>query len=1061
MKSRGRRWIVTLVAASALVVASAPSVGWADPIEDEGDTTGHRSTGTVVVAKQNASGMVKGVGTSTITVRNGTTIQQLKAQIAAKDKSEQRYIVANKDHQEKWSGAVVGGDQLQVTAENGADRFTYQLAIYDPHAKTRDGAYWNEDLYNKIDETVNASTPTFKDNYCNITDPKYAGLVRLVTETFYVGNQANNPANKTSPLVADSQDVWYYTDAINAAIKDCHESGGGIVVIPATGSRNANGAYYSGAITLLSNVNLHIETDAVVKFMRNKTNEYYPAVLTSYEGTDFYNFSPLIYALNQTNIAITGGGTLDGQEDMWNWRPWKKGYWGEPSVENKSLDAPYGENGILNQMNFEDVPITKRIFTDDGHMPSTIPVVDGDTVKYVPPPADAVAMKSTFRPHFIETNHSRNVLIEGVKIRNTPFWIVHPLNSENVLIRDLDIYSDKTKDFEATGWNNDDGTNPESCKNVVLERNRVTVSDDGAAIKAGRNVNGRLHRAPSENLIIRDSVYNNDNIGTYSAAISTGSEMSGGIRNVFIERNEFGGPGLALILKIKTNSYRGGAVENIYLRHSLLKMARSAMIQLDSNYSETVSFAKADIFNPTVRNIYVDDVNTAPTMTPGKTTFQFSSAASRSPVENVYYRNSVFYTTSTLQAAFSSNKNIKNLVVENVTYINPSTGVETVYDTTPLRLLDETAGVTGGEAVRLTAASIDNPDVINSVPARSFNIKGKIDLAAYPGFVEGGTVRIFVDRSSSAIPATLSPDGSFTSDTITVDDDQYWYRDRHYIAVNFFNGLNINTVVYQVAVDDCSSSPGDGRTPVRLTVQPVGDQFVAGKRTQVTATLTNEGSSGVALEDVRLNLATPHGWTVVPDAAQPFGRVAPGQTVRATWDVTPAVGQGSLSAKARYVDAAVGKAVSTCSPSIDAQVPSDLVRVVKPDKLNSPRAASVGAQYYVDRDVTITMLPDTLAGGVVIPGANDDKRLTGPADYLEFTLKRDATVYVAFDDRGKDTWWPAWLADQGFQRTDLTIDTTDAHFTVFAKRFAAGEVTLGPTAATSNSSSSYFTIVAE
>ncbi|MFU8852062.1 fibronectin type III domain-containing protein [Micromonospora sp. SL1-18] len=137
----------------------------------------------------------------------------------------------------------------------------------------------------------------------------------------------------------------------------------------------------------------------------------------------------------------------------------------------------------------------------------------------------------------------------------------------------------------------------------------------------------------------------------------------------------------------------------------------------------------------------------------------------------------------------------------------------------------------------------------------------------------------------------------------------------------------------------------------------------------------------------------------------------------------------------------------------------DLVRVVKPDKLNSPRAAGVGAQYFVDRDFTITTLPDALAGQLLIPGANDDKRLTGPADYLEFTLKRDATVYVAFDDRGKDTWWPGWLADQGFQRTDLTIDTTDAHFTVFAKRFAAGDVTLGPTAATSASSSSYFTIV--
>lgn len=795
------RWMVALLAVTALVVTSTPGTGWANPSESEGYATTHSSTGTVVLAKPDASGWIKVVGTSTITVGNGTTVQQLKAQIVAKDKSRQSYVVADKDGTEKWSGAVVDGDQLQVTAENGRDRFTYRLAIQDPGAKEKDGVYWNRDRYDQIDRTVNADTPVFKDKYCDIIDPKYAGLVRRATETFYVGNQAGNPADKASPLVASSQEVWYYTDAIEAAIRDCHDSGGGIVVIPAGGSRNPNGAYYSGAITLLSNVNLHIENGAVVKFMRNKTNEYYPVVLTSYEGTDFYNFSPLIYALNQTNIAITGGGTLDGQEDMWNWRPWKKGYWGEPSVENKSLDAPYGENGILNQMNFQDVPITKRIFTDDGHLPASIPVIDGDSVKHVPPPSDAVAMKSTFRPQFIETNHSRNVLIEDVKIRNTPFWIVHPLNSENVLVRNLDIYSDKTKDFEATGWNNDDGVDPESSRNVVLEGNRVTTSDDGAAIKAGRNVNGRLHRGPSENIIVRDSVYDNDNIGTYSAAVSMGSEMSGGIRNVFIEHNEFGGPGLAMILKIKTNSYRGGAVENIYLRHNLLKTARSAMVQLDSNYSETVSFPNADIFNPIVRNIYLDDVNTAPTMTPGKSTFQFSSAASRSPVENVYYRNSVFYTTSTLQAAFSSNKNIKNLVVQNVKYIDPASGAETVYNTTPLNLLDQTTAHLGDEAVRLAPVSGADPNAVNKVSGHTFTISGKVDLAAYPEFTTGGTVRVFVDRSGTAIPATLSADGSFTSGPITLNDDQYWYVDRHYVAVNLFNGININTIVYPVAAE--------------------------------------------------------------------------------------------------------------------------------------------------------------------------------------------------------------------------------------------------------------------
>jgi polygalacturonase len=796
VKHRLRAFICLSVV--ALTGLSGPSIAVAG---QQPESKGHvvRSTGTVVVARPGAAPIIHNVGTSTITVRSGASVQQVEARLTASDRSRQSRTVLDSEGREKERGGIESGDRLLVTAEDGSSLGSYTFAIHDPRAAERDGVYWNHDLYDQIDRTVNANTPVFPDRTCDVTAEKYAHLVRQVTETYAVGNEAGDPAVKDSPLVYDSQQVWYYTDAITAAISDCHRGGGGTVLLPADGSRNADGAYYSGAITLQSHVNLHIATGATVKFMRNKTNEYYPTVLTSYEGTDLYSYSPLIYALNQTDIAITGGGLLDGQEDMWNWRPWKKGYWGEPSVENKDTDAPYGANGVLNAMNFEDVPFEQRIFTDDGHMPETIPVIDGDEVRQVAPPAEAKALKSTFRPSFIQPYASKNVLIEDVKIRNTPFWIVHPVSSENVLIRNLDIYSDKTKDFESSGWNNDDGVNPESSRNVVMENNDVTVSDDGSAIKSGRNVNGREHRAPSENLIIRNSVYGNDGGG--SAAISTGSEMSGGVRNVFVHDNTFGGPGLSLILKIKTNSNRGGYVENIYVRDSVLTSAISGMVQFDGNYSETVPFPNADVFNPTIRNIYLDNVDTAPGMTPGRTTFQMSSAASRSPVENVYYRDSEFHTTSTLEAGFRRNKNIKNFVVENVTYINPETGGRTVYNTTPLTLLDETAAVTSsGEQVPLVAASLDNPDEIVDVPEPTFTLRGKVDLSAHPDFVENGTVRVFVDRNQDAVPVTLNPDGSFETAPITVDDNQSWYRDRHYVSVNFFDGIDMNTMVYQVAV---------------------------------------------------------------------------------------------------------------------------------------------------------------------------------------------------------------------------------------------------------------------
>jgi len=248
-----------------------------------------------------------------------------------------------------------------------------------------------------------------------------------------------------------------------------------------------------------------------------------------------------------------------------------------------------------------------------------------------------------------------------------------------------------------------------------------------------------------------------------------------------------------MLLKIKTNANRGGYVDHVYVRHSLLHSAILSMVQFDGNYPETVPFPNADVFNPTIRNIFLDDVDTAPDMTPDRTTFRMSSAASRSPVANVYYRDSEFHTTSTLESGFSGNKNIANFVVENVTYVNPATGARTVYNTTPLSLADETTAVTAGGATVPLRAS---PDVITTVPEATLSLRGRLNL--YPGFA--GTVRVFVDRETTPVAAELAADGTFHTGQFTVDDDQYWYVDRHYIAVNFYDGINMNTVVYQIAV---------------------------------------------------------------------------------------------------------------------------------------------------------------------------------------------------------------------------------------------------------------------
>jgi polygalacturonase len=643
---------------------------------------------------------------------------------------------------------------------------------------------WNQRAYDATMRSVTSHVPRFPDRQCVVTDPRYAHLVRQV-----VDGRAS----------ADQVTVWYYGDAINAAIAACHAAGGGTVIVPPDGSRNGGGVFYSGAITLLSHVNLRVETGATVKFVRDPSNAYYPVVLTSNGGIDLYNYSPLVYALNQSDIAVTGGGTLDAQDNV---APWQ--------FPAPQPGAPAGTATVLASMNASNLPVDQRIFSADGRLPRRIPELGGcrvqaqdwgpcHAVRYVPPPAGAVAYASTFLPQFVEFNHSADVLVSGVHLVNTLFWQIHPLSSRDVLVTNTSV--------DDTAHHTDDGIDPESSDDVVIGNNAITTLDDGVAVKSGKDQDGRNLRAPSENIVIQGNTFENPNGG--SASISIGSEMSGGVWNVLAQDNTSGGAGTAFVLKIKTNSYRGGVVRDVYVRDSLVTQTIRGIVNFDTNYAEGGAPPDSDVFNPDIHDIYLGNVSAAPSVTTSYPAFVIYSGVSRTPLRNIYFENSVFYTTATFASAFSATvaKFFSNLVIRGVTFVNPKTGAATTYNTAPLRLTGPTtANFSGGAAVALTAASAARPDVVSRLPSDTFTISGRVDLAADPGFLPGGSVAVFVDRDTTPVPVTLSPDGSFTSAPITLDDGQYWYQGRHYIAVSLANGIDVNTVVYQA----CSGSGCQG-----------------------------------------------------------------------------------------------------------------------------------------------------------------------------------------------------------------------------------------------------------
>ena len=337
------------------------------------------------------------------------------------------------------------------------------------------------------------------------------------------------------------------TDAIAKAIAACRAAGGGTVVVP-------DGRFVTGAVRLESGVNLHLADKATLAFSRD-ARHYLPIVFTRWEGVELMNYSPFIYAFEAENIAITGRGTLDGQADADNWWNWRGT---GPSTSARQTAA----RTRLIEMQATGVPVAERIF-GEGHF---------------------------LRPNFIQPYRSRNILIDGVTIVNSPMWEIHPVLCQNVTVRNVSINSH--------GPNND-GCDPESCRGVLIDGCTFDTGDDCIALKSGRNDDGRRVNVPVENVVIRNCAMKDGHGG-----VVIGSEISGGARNVFAERCRMDSPQLDRALRIKTNSVRGGVVEGIYMRDVTVGEVAEAVVTINFFYEE----GDAGKYPPVVRDVEVRNV---------------------------------------------------------------------------------------------------------------------------------------------------------------------------------------------------------------------------------------------------------------------------------------------------------------------------------------------------------------------------------------------------------------------------------------------------------------------
>ena len=389
-------------------------------------------------------------------------------------------------------------------------------------------------------------TNLYKQIEQSIRVPQFADKTYLITKY----------GAKTDATAAKNQ------KAIQKAIDLCSKKGGGKVVVP------AGCKFLTAAIQLKSGVNLEVQEGAVLEFAFEP--ELYPIVETSWEGLECFNLSPCVYAFKAKDIAITGKGTIDGGGSNDTWWPWcGNGRFGAKEggiAQNKGARARLLKNGE------DGIPM----YNEKGER----------TPERVFGPQDGL------RPQLVNFNKCEGILMEDITLLRSPFWVIHPLHSTDITVRRVKMINDGP---------NGDGCDPECCDRVLIEDCFFNTGDDCIAIKSGRNRDGRERNMPSQNIIIRNCEMKNGHGG-----VVIGSEISGGCKNVFAHDCVMDSPELERVLRIKTNSCRGGIIENINMKDVKVGVCKESVLKINLDYEHNEICCRGNY--PTVRKVYMENV---------------------------------------------------------------------------------------------------------------------------------------------------------------------------------------------------------------------------------------------------------------------------------------------------------------------------------------------------------------------------------------------------------------------------------------------------------------------
>ncbi|WP_221390566.1 glycosyl hydrolase family 28 protein [Dyadobacter sp. NIV53] len=359
---------------------------------------------------------------------------------------------------------------------------------------------------------------------------------------------------------AKNNGVLVNSAAIQKAIDACALNGGGTVLVPA-------GIWLTGPIILKSNVDLHISKNARLQFSSNYDD--YPVVRTTWEGLDAVRCQSPLSAIDATNIAITGSGIVDGAGQVW--RAVKK-----EKLTQEQWNKLVASGGVLNKDKTIWYPTEKSLLGNNTKGAGNIAA--GYTVENVTP------FKDFLRPNMVRFTNCKKILLDGVTFQNSPAWNLHPMLCEHITLRNLKV----TNPYYAQ---NGDGVDLESCRFGMIDNCTFNVGDDGICIKSGRDEEGRKRGVPTENIIVQNSTVLHGHGG-----FVIGSEMSGGVRNLFVTNCTFTGTDVGL--RFKTARGRGGVVENIWISDIKMSNIPGEAILFDMYYQ-----AKDPVPKPGEKNV--------------------------------------------------------------------------------------------------------------------------------------------------------------------------------------------------------------------------------------------------------------------------------------------------------------------------------------------------------------------------------------------------------------------------------------------------------------------------